>query len=112
MKKTYCPLCSELRSHLEEEKPIREGKMKALKAISKELKKVFEGNRCRFAKRCELYQAEGTICNNWYQRFPTFEKSYCGRYRSMKEDEDMLEEYDFSKGIMGKYSKKYKKKGE
>jgi len=28
----------------------------------------------------------------------------------MQKDQDMLEEYDFSKGIIGKYSRKYKKR--
>jgi hypothetical protein len=28
--------------------------------------------------------------------------------RRMQKDPDMLEEYDFSKGIQGKYAKKYK----
>ena len=28
--------------------------------------------------------------------------------KRMQKDQDMLEEYDFSKGIRGKYSKKYK----
>ncbi len=27
--------------------------------------------------------------------------------KRMQKDQDMLEEYDFSKGVMGKYSKKY-----
>lgn len=27
--------------------------------------------------------------------------------KRMQEDQDMLEEYDFSKGVMGKYSKKH-----
>ncbi len=65
--------------------------MKTLKKIAKKLKEMFEGNRCKFAKRCEIYQTEGVVCNNWYQRFPTFEKSYCGRYRSMQEDEEKEE---------------------
>ncbi len=46
-----------------------------------------EGNRCRFARGCELYQTESVACNNWYERFPTFEKSYCGRYRSIEDEE-------------------------
>ena len=29
--------------------------------------------------------------------------------KAMSNDPDMLEEYDFSKGIRGKYAKKYKK---
>ncbi len=50
-------------------------------------KAVFEGNRCRFANKCKDYQRQSAICNNWYKRFPTFEKSYCGRYRSMEDEE-------------------------
>jgi len=59
-----------------------------IKAIGKEFKKVFEGSRCRFADRCELYQAEGVVCNSLYQRFPTEDTTYCGKYRSMQEDEE------------------------
>lgn len=32
--------------------------MKALKKIAQGFKEVFEGNRCRFADRCELYQVK------------------------------------------------------
>ena len=59
-----------------------------IKAIGREFKKVFEGNRCRFADGCKLYQSQGIVCNNLFERFPNDEKAYCGRYRSMEEDEE------------------------
>jgi len=62
--------------------------MKTLKKIIKKLKEMFEGNQCRFTKRCELYQTEGVVCNSIYERFPNDEKAYCGRYRSMEEDKE------------------------
>ncbi len=66
--------------------------MQAIKSVVKEVKKMFEVNRCRFAGGCKLYQEEGLVCNNIYARFPNEEgKSYCGRYRSMQEDEEMEE---------------------
>ena len=49
--------------------------MTAIRTIVREFKKVFEGNKCRFRKGCDLYQeGEG--------------KAYCGRYRSMQENEE------------------------
>ena len=61
--------------------------MKILKAIAQEFKKVFEGSKCRFADKCELYQVEGIVCNSLYERFPNGGKAYCGKYRSLEEEE-------------------------
>ncbi len=63
--------------------------MKALiKAIGKGFRKVFEVNRCRFADGCELYQKEAIVCNKLRERFEFGGKPYCGKYRSMQEDEE------------------------
>ncbi len=51
--------------------------------LKEQLKVMFEGNRCRFRKECKHYQLGSTICNNWYERFPTDGSSYCGTYREL-----------------------------
>ena len=61
--------------------------MKTPKKIAQKFKAMFEGNRCRFAKGCELYQNGGLVCNNLFERFLNEDKAYCGKYRS-KEDEE------------------------
>ncbi len=55
--------------------------------IIKWFKVVLEGNRCRFAKVCKLYQERSAACNNLNERLLEDDKIYCGRYRSMQEDE-------------------------
>ena len=65
---------------------------KVLKASSKGFRKIFEGNRCRFADSCKGYQEESARCNKYDTRFSTIEgKIFCGTYRSMQEDEEKEE---------------------
>ena len=59
--------------------------MRIFEKIAQWFKVSFEGNRCRFAKECKIYQREGLVCNSLLQRFPSGERAYCGRYRSMQE---------------------------
>ena len=51
-------------------------------------KAVFESNKCRFAKRCELYQKDGFVCNNYFERFSARGSMYCKKYRELKKDEE------------------------
>ena len=65
--------------------------MKALKAIGKEFKKVFEGNRCRFRRECGYYRLDSKCCNNFNTRFPDLVGSYCGTYRKIEELDQRIE---------------------
>ena len=49
--------------------------------LKEHLKVMFEGNRCRFNKRCKQYRLDSACCNNWDTRFPDIIGSYCGTYR-------------------------------
>ena len=51
--------------------------------LKEQLKVMFEGNRCRFRKACKLYRKRSAACNSWIERFPDYDKAYCGKYREL-----------------------------
>jgi len=51
--------------------------------LREHLKAIFEGDRCRFSKECELYKEDGAVCNSWVERLPTGNEAYYGRYREL-----------------------------
>ena len=59
------------------------------KKLKEHLKAMFEGNRCRFSKRCKHYRLDSECCNNLFARFPADDgSSYCGKYREFEKDEE------------------------
>jgi len=58
--------------------------------LKEQLKVMFEGNRCRFKKGCNLYKKNSVTCNNWYARF-LGDKAYCGTYRKIERIDKRIE---------------------
>jgi len=50
------------------------------------IKALFERDRCRFSKSCKLYKKDSLVCNDLFERFPTDDKAYCGKYRKLNND--------------------------
>lgn len=57
---------------------------KMFNKLKEQLKALYESDECRFRKECKLYKKGSAVCNSWIDRFPTYDKAYCGKYREME----------------------------